>query len=260
MMRALSTAATGMKAQEEKLNQISQDLSNMNTTAYKRGATEFQDLMYQTIEAPGGAVGQNQKPVGIQEGSGTRVAAQYKIYSQGPSKVTNNMLDLMINGDGFFQVQKPNGDIAYTRDGQFKIDSNGRIVNSNGYPLVPIVQVPQGTQGLTITNRGEVKALSATGQNTIGRLQLASFINTAGLRNISGNLVLPTAASGAPVVGSPGDAGLGSVQQGALEGSNVNPTEAIMDMITTQRTYESNARIMSVGDQMWATANNVGNR
>ncbi len=260
MMRSLSIAATGMQAQEAKLDQTAADMANMNTTAYKRGRTEFQDLMYQTIKEPGGEAGVNQTPVGIQSGSGVRVAAQYALHEQGPTKMTGGMLDMLVNGDGFFTIQLPNGQIAYTRDGSFKLDSSGKIVNTSGYPLVPAIQVPQGTAGINVTNTGEVKAINNTGEQTIGQLTLVSFINPGALRRQGENMMLATTAAGPPVQGVPGENGLGSIQQGAVEGSNVKPTEAVMDMITTQRTYESNARIMSVGDQMWSTTNNIGNR
>lgn len=261
MIRALSTAATGMQAQEQHLDQIATDMANMDTPAYKRGRTEFQDLMYQTIKEPGGAPGQNQTPVGVQVGSGTRVSAQYQVHEQGPSKVTNGMLDMMINGDGFFTVQLPNGQIGYTRDGTFKLDGTGRVVNTAGYPLVPNLQIPSGTQKVTINPQGVVTILTADNQEQqIGQLQLVTFINPAAMHMLGHSLSLPTSAAGAPIQGTPGEAGIGTIAQGSIEGSNVKPTEAVMDMITTQRAYESNARIMTVGDQMWATTNNIGQR
>lgn len=261
MIRALSTAATGMQAQEQKLDQIAHDLANMNTTAYKRGRTEFQDLMYQTIKDPGGVPGQNQAPVGVQVGSGTKVAAQYSVYEQGPVKVTNGLFDLMINGEGFFALQQTNGQIAYTRDGNFKMDTERRLVNSNGLPLVPNIQIPQGTAGVTITNSGEVRALNNEGAETVvGRVEIVNFLNPQAMRKLGDNMVAATSASGPPTQGVPGENGLGSLQQGAIEASNVKPTESIMDMITTQRTYESNARIMTVGDQMWSTTNGIVGR
>lgn len=262
MIRSLSVAATGMQAQEAKLEQISNDMANMNTTAYKRGRTEFQDLMYQTIKDPGGEAGVNQAPVGVQVGSGVRVAAQYSLHDQGPTKITNGLLDCMINGEGFFTVQLPNGQIAYTRDGSFKLDSTGRIVNTNGYPIVPSISIPAGTQGITISNTGEVRVVSGdNGEQTIGQMQVVSFLNPGAMRKVGESLMVATTASGPPVQGNPGENGLGAIQQGAVEGSNVKATESVMDMITTQRTYEANAKIMGVGDQMWSTTNNiVGNR
>lgn len=261
MIRALSTATTGMQAQEQKLDQIANDLANMNTTAFKRGRTEFQDLIYQTVKEAGGQPGQAQTPVGVQVGSGTKVAAQYSIHEQGPIKITNGLFDLVINGEGFFSVQLPNGQIAYTRDGSFKMDSQGTMTTSGGYPLIPNVQIPPNTAGLTITGNGEVRAHNNEGGfSTIGQIQIVNFLNPSAMRNLGQNLAGPTTASGPPVQGVPGETGLGTLQQGALEASNVKATESVMDMIVTQRTYESNARIMSVGDQMWSTTNNIGNR
>lgn len=260
MIRSLSTAATGMQAQEAKLDQVANDMANMNTTAFKRGRTEFQDLFYQTVKEAGGQPGVNQAPVNIQIGSGARVSAQFAVHEQGPAKITNGLLDVMINGDGFFTVQLPNGQIAYTRDGSFKVDSQGRVVTSGGYPLVPSITIPQGTASVTIANNGEVKVITGNnnGEQTIGQIQIVSFINPGALHRAGESLNLATTASGQPIQGTPGESGLGSLQQGAIEGSNVKPTEAVMDMISTQRTYESNARVMSVGDQMWATTNNIG--
>jgi flagellar basal-body rod protein FlgG len=261
MIRALSTAATGMQAQEQKLDQIAHDMANMNTNAYKRGRTEFQDLMYQQVKEAGGQPGQNQAPVGVQVGTGAKVAAQYQIHEQGPTKMTNGLLDLLINGEGFFAVQTQNGQIAYTRDGSFKMDSQGRMITSSGYPVVPNIQIPSGTHSIRISNNGEVLVTNEQGQEqTVGQIQIVGFLNPGAMRNGGENLVYPTTAAGPPVQGVPGETGLGTLQQGALEGSNVKPTEAVMDMITTQRTYESNARIMTVGDQMWATTNNIVGR
>lgn len=261
MLRALSTATTGMQAQEAKLDQVANDLANMNTTAFKRGRTEFQDLLYQNVKDPGGAEGQNQVPVGVQVGSGAKVSAQYSIHEQGPVKITSGLFDLMINGDGFFAVQQPNGQDAYTRDGSFKLDSTGRLVTSSGHLVIPEVTIPGGTAGVTITPQGNVRILNSQGQESeLTQLKIVNFLNPGAMRQIGGNLMVATSASGAATIGSPGENGLGSLQQGALEASNVKPTEAIMDMITAQRAYESNARIMTVGDQMWSATNQIGNR
>lgn len=261
MMRAISTAVTGMQAQEGKLSQISDNLANMGTTGFKRGETEFQSLMYQTIKEAGGQAGGNQNPVGVQVGTGAKVVAQYSIHEQGPTKITNRNLDVLISGDGFFEIAQKDGTPAYTRDGSFKMDSSGNLVTSGGLLVNPNIQIPQGTQGITIAANGEVRAINDKGQeSTIGQLKLTSFLNPAGLKNIGSNLMMATSASGPPVSGNPSESGFGALQQGAIEASNVKPTEAIMDMITAQRIYESNARIMSVGDQMWSTTNNIGNR
>lgn len=261
MIRALSTAATGMQAQEMRLDQLASDMANMNTSGYKRGRTEFQDLMYQNLKEPGGQPGQSQVPVGTQVGSGVRVAAQYAVHEPGPVKITNGLFDMLINGEGFFSVQLPNGQIAYTRDGSFKMDANGQLVTASGYPLIPQIQIPPNSAGVTITSTGEVRVLSHQGgEQTVGQVEITNFLNPASMQKLGENLWRPSVASGAATRGIAGENGLGTVQQGALEGSNVKPTEAIMDMITTQRTYESNAKIMTVSDQMWATTNNIGNR
>ncbi len=261
MLRALSTAATGMQAQEMKLDQIAADMANMNTTGYKRGRTEFQDLIYQNLKEPGGQPGQVQTPVGIQVGNGTRVSAQYSQHELGPAKITNNIFDLMINGEGFFSVQLPNGQVAYSRDGSFKMDSQGRLTTSGGYPMVPGIQIPNNTSGVTITATGEVRVMDTQGQEqTIGQIQIASFLNPSAMMKIGENLWRPTPSAGNITQGIPGENGLGALQQGALEASNVKPTESIMDMITTQRTYETNAKVMTVGDQMWSSANGIINR
>lgn len=259
-MRSLSIASTGMQAQEANLSRISEDMANLNTTAYKRGRTEFQDLMYQTIKEPGGQPGVNQAPVGVQVGSGVKVGAQYAVYEQGPTKITNGLLDVLINGDGFFPIQLPNGQVGYTRDGSFKMDGSGRVTTSAGYPLIPNIQIPSGSLGVKISNNGEFTVTTASGEQTVGQMQVVAFLNPSAMKKIGENIATPTTASGPPVQGTPGEGGLGSLQQGALEGSNVKPTEAVMDMITTQRAYESNARIMNVSDQMWSTTNNIGSR
>ncbi|MGE4232171.1 MAG: flagellar basal-body rod protein FlgG [Bacteriovoracia bacterium] len=259
MIKALSTASTGMHAQETRLDQIASDLANLNTTGYKRGKADFQDLLYQNLKESGG--GPNQNPVGVQVGSGARVAAQYAVFDQGPVKQTNGMLDFLINGDGFFVVQRPTGEISYTRDGSFKLDNQGRVVTTDGHPMIPNIVVPQGASGLMVSPQGEVKAVTPPStEQVIGQIQIVNFINPEGLRKIGNNQVVATTASGPPVQGNPGENGLGLIMQGALEGSNVKPTESIMDMIATQRTYESNAKIMGVADQMWSTTNNIGNR
>lgn len=260
MLRSLATAATGMQAQETRLEQTASDMANMNTIGYKRGRTEFHDLMYQTIKEAGGTPGQTQTPVGVQVGTGAKLAALYGVHEPGSPKVTNGLFDLMINGDGYFQVQTPNG-IRYTRDGQFKMNAQGQLVTSSGHPLVPAIQIPTGSAAVTITPQGEVRVLPSQGEEqVVGRIEIANFLNSGGLKREGGNLWDLSTAAGAPIVGAPGDNGLGTLQQGAVELSNVKPTEAIMDMISTQRAYETNAKITTVGDQMWATTNNIGSR
>lgn len=259
MIRALSTAATGMQAQETKLDQIAVDMANMNTTAYKRGRTEFQDLIYQNVKDAGGQAGVNQAPVGIQVGSGVKVSAQFSVHEQGPTKITQGLFDLMINGDGFFEIQLPGGQTAFTRDGTFKMDSEGRMVTVSGYQIVPNIQIPKEAAGVIITNTGEVRIITngGAGEATVGNIQLASFVNPGAMRKIGENLYQGTVAAGTPTRGNPGDTGLGAVQQGAIEGSNVKATDSVMEMITTQRGYETNSKVMITGNEMWATTNSI---
>ncbi len=258
MMRAISTATTGMQAQESKLDQIANDMANMNTNAYKKGRTEFHDLMYQTIKEPGRGPAGLDTPVGVQVGSGSRVAAQYFVFEQGPTQVTNGLFDVAISGDGFFAVQRPDGQIAYTRDGNFTLDGQGRLVNKSGFPVVPPIQVPQGTTGVVIAPNGEVKVTDSKNQEqVVGQISLVSFINPSALKSIGGNLLEPSSAAGPAVQGTPGENGMGGLQQGALEASNVNPTESVMSMIKAQRVFEGNAKIGTTADQMWQSINNI---
>lgn len=257
MMNALNVAATGMKAREQELVSHSNNLSNLGTTAYKKEVVEFQDLMYQTLREPNGEAGVNQVPVGVQVGSGVKVGAQYSVDEQGTAKRTNRMFDLMIMGDGYFPVQH-NGEIAYTRDGTFKLMDN-RLVTTSGDPLIPEIQIPAGTAKVDISPNGQVIAINNEGQEqVVGQIQLVSFINAGALMKKGSNLSYATAAAGPPTQGSPGQNGLGSVEQGALEQSNVNPTQEMVELITTQRAFESAAKVMTIGDQMWGTVNNIG--
>lgn len=258
MIRALTTSATGLEAQQANIERISHDLANVNTDGYKRGKTEFQDLMYETIKEPGGALGANsQSPVGIQQGMGVKVGAAHKIFEQGPARMTYHPYDLMIEGKGFFPVQMPNGEIAYSRVGNFHIDAQGRMLLANGAMLVPQITVPANSTGVVINSQGEVKSHSPTGgEDVLGQIQLVTFQNEQGLMAMGESLYRPSLASGQPVQGVPGENGLGAIQQGALEGSNVNVANSMVDMISTQRAYEMNTKVMGVADQMLgATAN-----
>lgn len=259
MIRALTTAATGLAAQSSNIERISNDLANVNTDGYKRSRNEFQDLMYETIKEPGGALGAStQSPVGIQVGMGTKVGAVHKVHEQGNTRMTYQPHDLMIEGTGYFPVQKPNGTVAYTRNGGFKLDSQGRLHLTGGAMLIPQITIPTNTQNLTITQSGEVKALLPNnGEAVIGQLQLVRFVNDEGLKASGGGLYEATAASGAPLQGIPGEDGMGSIQQGALEGSNVNVANSMVDMITTQRAYEMNTKVMGVVDQMLGATSNI---
>ncbi|MEN9724017.1 MAG: hypothetical protein RJB38_2003 [Pseudomonadota bacterium] len=258
MIRALSSASTGLEAQQANLERISNDLANVNTDGYKRGRIEFKDLMYQTIKEPGAQLGVgSQTPVGIQQGMGVRVGANHKIFEQGPARMTYHQTDLMIDGEGFFPVQMPNGEIAYTRSGAFHRDSSGRIQLSNGAKLIPEITVPPNAGGISVSANGEVKASLPAGQEAvIGQIQLVTFVNEEGLNSAGDGILKATAASGAPLQGVPTENGMGSIMQGALEGSNVNVANSMVELIQAQRAYEMNTKVMGAADQMLgATAN-----
>ncbi len=248
MIRALFTAATGMQAQQLNLDTIANNLANVNTTGFKRNRVDFQDLLYQTL-----------RPAGIQVGHGTRPVATQKIWSQGNFQQTENPLDLVIEGDGFFQVTRPDGTIAYTRAGAFKRDSQGQIVNSDGYVLQPALTIPEGTTSISIGSDGTVSVITA-GQSTpqqLGQIELARFMNPAGLNAIGKNLFLPTAASGQATTGTPGLDGFGTINQGFLEMSNVSVVEEMVQMIAAQRAFEVNSKAIRSADEMLAISNNL---
>lgn len=260
MIRALTTAATGLDAQAANIERISNDLANVNTDAYKRSRNEFQDLMYETVKEAGGSLGaSSQSPVGIQTGMGVKVGAAHKIFEQGPARMTYHPYDLMIEGPGFFPVQMPNGsEIAYTRRGSFHIDSQGRVQLANGAQLIPQITVPTNAEKFSVSPSGEVKVTTPAGAETvIGQLQLINFPNEQGLSAMGNSLYKPTAGSGAPIQGIPGENGMGIVQQGSLEGSNVNVANSMVDMIATQRAYEMNTKVMGVADQMLSATANI---
>ena len=259
MIRALTTAATGLEAQQANIERISNDMANVNTDGYKRSVNEFQDLMYETVKEPGAQLGAgSQSPVGIQTGMGVKVGANHKILEQGPTRMTYHENDLMIEGRGFFPVALPNGEIVYTRNGAFKTDSQGRLMLANGILLQPQITKPSNATGMTVSQSGEVKVtLPGQGEAVIGQLQLVIFPNEEGLSALGGGLYKSTAGSGAPIQGVPGDNGLGSIQQGALEGSNVNVANSMVDMIATQRAYEMGTKVMGVADQMWSATANI---
>jgi flagellar basal-body rod protein FlgG len=259
MIKALSTAATGLEAQQANIERISSDLANANTDAYKRSRTEFQDLMYETTKEAGGSLGASaQSPVGIQTGLGVRVGATHKIFEQGPARITSHDYDLMIEGRGFIPVQMPNGEIAYTRNGAFHLDSQGRMQLANGAQLVPAIVIPGNAQKLNINASGLVMATLPNGsEQQLGQLQLVNFVNEEGLTAVGESLYKASLGSGAPVQGIPGEAGLGLIQQGALEGSNVNVANSMVEMISTQRAYEMGTKVMGVADQMWGSTVNI---
>ena len=253
MIRSLWIAKTGMEAQQTQLDTISHNLANVATNGYKRSHAIFEDLIYQNLRQSGAnTTEQTQLPTGLQVGLGVRPVATSRIYSQGNLQQTTNNLDLAIKGNGFFQIQQPDGTTAYTRDGSFQLDANGQIVTNNGYTLLPGITVPANAQSITIGNDGTVSVLVAgnTAPQTVGQVQLANFINPAGLDPKGQNLFLETASSGTPNAGAPNGGGLGALQQGFLETSNVNVVEELVSMIQTQRAYELNSKAVQTSDQM----------
>jgi len=260
MMRSLWTAASGMSAQQFNIDTISNNLANVNTGGFKRSRVDFQDLLYQTLRFAGTPTTQGaQIPTGIQMGHGVRPVATQKIFTQGTFKQTDNPLDIVIEGQGFFQILLPDGSIAYTRDGAFKKDAEGRLVTSDGFPLEPEIIVPEDAVEITIGSDGTVSVI-LTNQDepqNIGNIELARFVNPAGLSSFGRNLFIATAASGPPIIGTPGLDGFGIVAQGYLELSNVQVVEEMVNMIISQRAYESNSKAIQASDDMLQTANNL---
>lgn len=252
MNLALWSAKTGLDAQNTQMAIIANNLANANTTGFKSDRAAFQDLMYQNIRQVGAQSTQNtQYPTGLTLGTGVRIVATEKNYAQGSVLQTGGSLDVSITGQGFLQITMPDGSIAYTRDGNFSLDSQGNVVTANGYPLQPALTIPQGAQSVTIGNDGVVTALSAANKSTqIGQIQLANFVNEQGLQPTSNNLLIESAASGAPQVGTPGTNGLGTLQQDTLETSNVNTVTELVNMIECQRAYEMNSKAITTTDQM----------
>ena len=253
MNPALWISKTGLDAQQTRLSVISNNLANVNTTGFKRDQAVFEDLMYQNIRQSGAASSEDTElPSGMSVGTGVRVVATEKLHTQGNLVQTDNPLDVAVQGRGFFQILRPDGSTAYTRDGSFQIDSQGQVVNSSGFPLQPSITVPTGAQSFTIGDDGTVSVVNAgaTSPSQIGSIQTADFINPTGLQAIGGNLFLETASSGSPQTGTPGLSGFGSLISGAVETSNVNVVEELVNMIETQRAYEMNSKVISTTDQM----------
>ncbi|MFQ3548480.1 MAG: flagellar basal-body rod protein FlgG [Armatimonadota bacterium] len=260
MIRSLYTAATGMEAQQLNMDVIANNLANVNTTGFKKSRVDFQDLLYQTIKAAGTSQAQGvQIPTGIQVGLGTNPVATQKIFTQGNFQPTDNPLDMVISGDGFFEVLMSNGDLAYTRDGSFKKDSDGRIVNSDGYVLQPDITIPPNATDIFIGEDGTVSAKIAGQQEAenIGQITIAKFVNPAGLQSIGGNLFRPTAASGDANVLAPGTDGSGTIKSRMLEMSNVSVVDEMVNMILAQRAYEVNSKSIQVSDEMLSVANSL---
>jgi flagellar basal-body rod protein FlgG len=256
MVRSLFTAATGMHAQQINVDVISNNLANVNTVGFKRSRADFQDLLYQTIRAPGAPAGEGVQVPGIQVGLGVKPVAVQKLFTQGDFVNTGNNLDLVIEGDGFFQITRPDGTTAYTRAGAFKLDRDGRIVTSDGHPLEPAITIPEGTVKINISPDGRVSVLQAgeTAPVEVGTIETARFVNPAGLLAIGKNLFLVTDASGDPAVGVPGTEGRGAINQGFLEMSNVNVVEELANLIIAQRAFELNSRVVQASDEMMQTA------
>jgi flagellar basal-body rod protein FlgG len=253
MNPALWAAKTGLDAQQTRMTVVSNNLANVNTTGFKRSRAVFEDLLYQNVRQVGAATSQDtQSPSGMSLGTGVRVVATEKIYTQGNLNQTGNSLDLAVSGRGFFQILMPDGSLAYTRSGDFQLSSQGQLVTSNGFTVQPGINIPQGTQSITVGADGTVSVLIA-GQSAptqIGSLQLVDFVNPAGLQPRGENLLLETAASGTAQPGTPGQSGLGMIEQGAVESSNVNVVEEMVNMIETQRAYEMNTKAIQTTDQM----------
>jgi flagellar basal-body rod protein FlgG len=259
MDASLWVAKTGLDAQQTRMNVISNNLANVNTTGFKRDRAVFEDLLYQNIRQAGGQTGADtQAATGFQLGTGVRVMATEKIVAQGNMQTTENSLDIAIAGDGYFQIAQPDGTIAYTRDGNFNLDNAGQIVTGSGQLLQPAITVPANASSVTIGQDGtvSVELQAGGGAQVLGQLQLARFINSAGLQAMGQNLLKETPASGAPQVGNPGADGIGVLMQGALEASNVNVVEEMVSMIETQRAYEINSKAISTVDGMLQYLNN----
>ena len=255
MNRSLWIAKSGMEGQQFKLDTIANNLANVNTNGYKRGGVVFEDLMYDSLRGAGAASSeQTQLPTGLQVGLGTRVSASTRNFGQGNLQQTGNNLDIAIKGQGFFQIQMPDGSTAYTRDGSFQLDATGQLVTANGQVLMPGITIPPNAQSVNLAADGTI-SVTVPGQaqaQTLGQLQLATFINPGGLEPRGGNLYAETSASGTPSTGAPGTDGRGSLMQGTVEGSNVNVVEELVAMIATQRAYELNSKAIQTTDQMLA--------
>ena len=253
MNLALWAAKTGLDAQNTQMSVIANNLANTNTTGFKSDRAAFQDLMYQNVQQVGAQSTQNtQYSTGMSVGTGVRIAATEKNYTQGSVLQTGGNLDMSITGLGFFQITMPDGTLAYTRDGSFSMDSQGNVVTATGYPLSPAITIPANAQSVTVGTDGTVSVTTAgsTKPTTVGQIQLASFINVQGLQPTGNNLLTESASSGAPQVGTPGTSGLGTLNSGALETSNVNTVTELVNMLQCQRAYEMNSKAITTTDQM----------
>jgi len=259
-MRSLFIATTGMMAQQKNIEVISNNLANSSTTAFKRQMAQFQDLIYQNQRRMGtqSATTGTVVPTGIQMGLGTKLAAVHRVTEQAPLTQTENPLDLAINGKGYFQIEMPDGEIAYTRDGTFKLNQDGQVVTNEGFLLLPGLIIPPEAIDVTVNRLGEmfIKLDNQVQLQQVGQIETVSFINPAGLEAMGGNLFIETQASGQPLIGIPSEQDFGEVVQGFVEASNVNPITEITNLITAQRSYEMNSKVISTSDEMLQTANN----
>ncbi len=260
MIRALYTAASGMSAQQLNLDTIANNLANSSTAGFRQTRLQFQDMLYQNLVTPGAAQSQQTISAGLQIGLGTKSAATEVIMTQGDLNQTNNPLDMAIEGAGFFQVQRPDGSTAYSRAGSFHLNNQGSLVTADGDPVIPNITIPPNATAITITEYGQVNATVPGQQNPqqLGQLQLATFANPGGLEAIGGNLLQATLSSGDAVTGNPGGPeGLGQIQQGYLENSNVDVVSAFVQMVLAQRAYESNSKVIKAADDMYSQVNNM---
>ena len=252
-------AKTGLDAQQTRMSVISNNLANVNTTGFKRDRASFEDMLYQNLRQPGAQVGADaQAPTGLMLGTGVRIVSTEKTHTQGSLVTTKNALDLAVQGEGFFQIAQPDGTIAYTRDGAFKLSATGQLVTPNGAPLQPAITIPPNVASISIGQDGTVsiETVAGGGAQVLGQIQIARFVNPAGLQAMGQNLLKETTASGAPIVGQAGQGGAGQLMQGALEASNVNVVEEMVNMIETQRAYEINSKAISAVDGMLRFLNN----
>ncbi|MDA8168202.1 MAG: flagellar basal-body rod protein FlgG [Nitrospiraceae bacterium] len=260
MIRSMLISATGMEAQKLNIDVIANNLANVNTVGFKKSRADFQELMYQDLRTPGATSAEGSIiPSGIQIGLGVKPVAVEKMFDQGDFVHTGNNLDMAIEGDGFFEVTMPDGTTSYTRAGSFKLDNEGRIVTSDGYPIEPAVTIPSDTTSITVSTDGKITVLQAgnTTPTEVGQLEIARFVNPGGLQALGKSLFSPTAASGDPITGNPGQQGLGQISQGFVEMSNVNVVEEMVNMIASQRAYEINSKSVQAADEMLQTANNI---
>jgi flagellar basal-body rod protein FlgG len=261
MIRALYSAASGMTAQQLNVDNIAHNIANANTAGFKTRRAQFQDLLYQSMIQPGASASQQSTvPTGLQLGLGTRAASNEIIFTQGDFSQTDNPLDVVIQGSGFFQIRRPSGDLAYTKSGSFHLNRDGQVVTSDGDLLEPPITIPQDAQSITIARDGTVSYTQAgqTAGQQAGQIQIANFANPSGLNSIGRNLYLPTDASGDPVVGSPGgQEGMGSLLQGYVEQSNVSVVQEFINLIVSQRAYEANSKVVKAADEMYQQVNNL---